>query len=76
MKISFEQIVGSCLAIILTVMPAILFKISQLHVMVNSRLTQLLEVTRAAARSEGIVEGRDNVRSEIAAQTAANAEEK
>ena len=76
MKVSFEQIVGSCLAIILAVMPAILFKISQLHVMVNSRLTQLLEATRAAARSEGIVEGRDNVRSEIAAQTAANAEEK
>jgi hypothetical protein len=67
---SFEQIIGSCLAVILAILPAILLKINQLHVLVNSRLTELLEVTRDAAKTEGIVEGRDNVRAEMAAQAA------
>lgn len=36
---------------------AILWKLRSIHSMVNSRLTELVNATRAAARAEGIAEG-------------------
>ncbi len=56
---NLSQIVGACIAVIVAGMPAVLalLKISQLHVLVNSRLTELLRVSAATARAEGQLEG-------------------
>jgi hypothetical protein len=73
MGLSFNEIIGALVAVIVAGMPAMvaLLKINQLHVLINSRLTELIEITRQAAKAEGIIEGRDNVRTEIATQAAA-----
>jgi len=38
-------------------------KIADLHVLVNSRMTELLELTRRASKAEGILIGKDEVES-------------
>lgn len=67
-------VVGGCVAVITAGMPAMvaLLKINELHVLINSRLTQLLEKTEAMASAQGQIVGRDAVRAEIAAQTKAD----
>lgn len=37
-------------------------KIREVHVLVNSRLTELLTITRDASKAEGLKEGRDENR--------------
>jgi len=74
-NLKFEQVIGSLIAIILAILPAILLKINQLHILVNSRLTELLEVTKNAYKAQGIIEGRDTVRAEIAAEHASLSKE-
>ena len=70
----FGTIVGGIIAIITAGMPAILalLKIRELHVLVNSRITELLEATKRMAVAEGEIVGRNAVRAEIAAQTTAD----
>ncbi len=46
-------------------------KIEELHLVVNSRLTQLIEATRAAAHSEGIIEGNQTAAAAAAAAAGA-----
>lgn len=45
-------------------------KVQELHVIVNSRLTELLAETRKAARSEGLIEGAKGGRSDQKADEA------
>ena len=67
-------IVGGCVAIITVGMPAILalLKIRELHVLVNSRITELLEATKRMAAAEGEIVGRNALRAEIAEQAIAD----
>jgi hypothetical protein len=39
-------------------------KVAQVHNLVNSRMTELLEITRSSARSAGELEGRDYAQKE------------
>jgi len=57
---SFDQILGGCIAVIVAGMPAMiaLIKLQQLHVLINSRLTQLLEMASSSGRAEGEAIGR------------------
>ena len=66
-------VVGGCLTVISAGMPAMiaLLKISELHVLINSRLSELIETAKALSRAEGGLAGRNAVQSEIAAQAAA-----
>jgi hypothetical protein len=63
---NFEQIIGACIAVIVAGLPAVLalLKINSLHVMVNSRITELLETTRRLAKAEGILEERSRLERE------------
>ena len=56
---SIEEITGACLAVIVTGLPAILalLKIRELHILVNSRMTELTRSIAAASHSEGKAEG-------------------
>jgi predicted transcriptional regulator len=56
---TLEAVVACILSVIAAATPAVLalFKIQQLHVIVNSRLTELLMVSKAAAMAEGKAEG-------------------
>lgn len=57
---SIDKIIGAVIAVVVAGMPAMiaLMKIKQLHVLINSRLTQLLEITAKASHSAGQLEGR------------------
>ena len=61
---SIEQITGAVVAVIVAGMPAMiaLLKIKELHVLINSRLSELIESTARASRSAGQLEGRDEGR--------------
>ena len=61
---SLEQIIGGAIAMIVAGMPAMiaLLKINELHVLVNSRLTELILSTAKASYAAGQLEGRDEVR--------------
>lgn len=61
---SIEQIVGAVIAVIVAGMPAMiaLLKIKELHVIINSRLSQLVDATAKASHSAGQLEGRDEGR--------------
>jgi hypothetical protein len=50
-------------------------KIREVHFLINSRLTELIEMTKTASRAEGVIEGRDNVRAEIANQSMASGQQ-
>jgi hypothetical protein len=65
-------IVGACLAVITAGMPAVLalLKIKELHVLVNSRLTELIAMTATANLAQGKTEGREEA-AKIAAKLAA-----
>lgn len=41
------------------------FKIQEVHMLVNSRLTELLEISRAASKAEGVLEGRGEKAEEL-----------
>ncbi|MGZ3394107.1 MAG: hypothetical protein ACXWPK_08240 [Isosphaeraceae bacterium] len=61
---SWEVVVGAIIAIITAGMPAMLalLKIKELHVLINSRLSELIESTAKASHSAGQLEGRDENR--------------
>jgi len=61
---SLEQIIGATIAVIVAGMPAMLalLKIKELHVLINSRLSELIEATAKASHSAGQLEGRDEGR--------------
>jgi cell division septum initiation protein DivIVA len=61
---SIEQITGAAVAVIVAGMPAMLalLKIKELHVLVNSRLSELIQSTAKASHSAGQLEGRDEGR--------------
>ena len=61
---SIEQIIGAAIAVIVSGMPAMLalLKIKELHVLINSRLSELVEATAKASHSAGQLEGRDEGR--------------
>ncbi len=70
---SQEQFIGGIVVVVVAGMPAMLalLKIRELHVLINSRLTQLIEATAKASHSAGQMEGRDERRSESEAKAAA-----
>ena len=70
---SIEQIIGAAIAVIVAGMPAIvaLLKIKELHVLINSRLSQLLQSTAQASHSAGQLEGRDEGRKAAEVQASA-----
>ncbi|MGO8897094.1 MAG: hypothetical protein ACLQU5_01905 [Isosphaeraceae bacterium] len=61
---SLEQIIGATIAVIVAGMPALiaLLKIKELHILINSRLSELLLSTAKASHSAGQLEGRDEGR--------------
>ena len=61
---SLEQIIGGAIAVIVAGMPAMiaLLKIKELHILVNSRLSEWMEATVKVAHLAGQLEGRDEVR--------------
>jgi len=61
---SWEAVAAAIIAIITAGMPAVLalMKIKELHVLINSRLSQLIESTAKASHSAGQLEGRDEGR--------------
>ena len=61
---SWEQMFGGIVAVIVAGMPAMiaLMKIKELHVLINSRLSELIEATAKASHSEGQMEGRKDGR--------------
>ena len=61
---SWEVVVGAIIAVITAGMPAMLalLKIKKLHVLINSRLSALIESTAKASHSAGQLEGRDEGR--------------
>ena len=63
---SLEQMIGAAIAVIVAGMPAIiaLLKLKELHILINSRLSQLVEATAKASHSAGQLEGRDEGRKE------------
>ena len=69
---NFDQIIGGVIAVIVAGMPAMiaLIKIKELHVLINSRLSELILSTAKASHSEGQIEGRDEYR-KAAEQSAA-----
>ena len=69
---SLEQIVGAFIAVIVAGMPAMiaLIKIKELHILINSRLSELIVSTAKASHSAGQLEGRDDVHKELAAESA------
>jgi hypothetical protein len=70
---SMEQIIGATIAVIVAGMPAMiaLLKIKELHVLINSRLSELIESTAKASHSAGQLEGRDEGRKAVDAEAAA-----
>ena len=70
---SLEQIIGSTIAVIVAGMPAIiaLLKFKELHVLINSRLSELLLSTAKASHSAGQIEGRDEGRKAAEVESAA-----
>ena len=58
---SIESIIGGCVAVIVAGMPAVLalLKIRELHILINSRLSELIALTEKAAHSAGVNEGRE-----------------
>ena len=69
---SLEQIVGAFVAVVVAGMPAMiaLIKIKELHILINSRLTELIASTAKASHSAGQLEGREDSRKEVAAESA------
>ena len=61
---SWEAVVGAIIAVITAGMPAMLalLKIKELHVLINRRLSELIESTAKASHSAGQLEGRDEGR--------------
>jgi len=61
---SWEVVVGAIIAVITAGMPAMLalLKIKELHVLINSSLSELIEATAKASHSAGQIEGRDEGR--------------
>ena len=57
-------VVGAIIAVITAGMPAMLalLKIKELHVLINRRLSELIEATAKASHSAGQLEGRDEGR--------------
>jgi hypothetical protein len=57
---SMEQIIGAVNAVIVAGMPAMiaLLKIRELHILVNSRLSQWIEATAKVSHLAGRLEGR------------------
>jgi hypothetical protein len=57
---SMEQIIGAVNAVIVAGMPAMiaLLKIRELHILVNSRLSQWIEATDKVSHLAGRLEGR------------------
>jgi len=70
---NIDQLIGGIVAVVIAGMPAMLalLKIRELHVLINSRLTQLIEATAKASHSAGQLEGRDEGRYESEAQAPA-----
>ena len=70
---SLEQMIGAAIAVIVAGMPAIiaLLKLKELHILINSRLSQLVEATAKASHSAGQLEGRDEGRKSAEDQSAA-----
>jgi hypothetical protein len=65
---SFEQILGSCVAVIVAGMPAVLalLKIDHLHLLINSRFDKFISSTATAAadRLDAVVADRDVIRAQ------------
>ena len=61
---SLEQIIGGAVAVIVAGMPAMiaLFKIRELHILINGRLSAWIEATVKSAHLAGQLEGRDEAR--------------
>ena len=70
---SWEAVVGAIIAVITAGMPAMLalLKIKELHILINSRLSALIESTAKASHSAGQLEGRDEGRKAAEHQSAA-----
>lgn len=70
---SIEQIIGAAIEVIVAGMPAIiaLLKIKELHVLINSRLSALIEATAKASHTAGQLEGRDEGRKAAEFESAA-----
>ena len=70
---SWEQMTGAVIAVVVAGMPAMiaLLKIKELHVLINSRLSELIEATAKASHSAGQLEGRDEGRKAADAEAAA-----
>ena len=58
--ISWHEIIAGIATIVMAGMPSILalLKISELHVMINSRMDELLKVARELAHAQGLAEGK------------------
>lgn len=59
MKIVTEWIVALAALGALGVSIFNMFKIKEVHLLINSRLTQLLELTQKSSKAEGVKEGRE-----------------
>ena len=61
---SLEQIIGGAIAVIVAGMPAMiaLLKLNELHVLVNSRLSELILSIAKASHAAGQLEGRNEGR--------------
>ncbi len=70
---SWEAVVGALIAVITAGMPAMLalLKLKELHVLINSRLSELIEATAKASHSAGQLEGRDEGRKAAEVESAA-----
>ncbi len=70
---SWEAVVGALIAVITAGMPAMLalLKLKELHVLINSRLSELIEATAKASHSAGQIEGRDEGRKAAEVESAA-----
>ncbi len=69
---SLEQIIGAVIAVIVAGMPAMiaLLKIRELHICVNSRLSQWIEATAKVVHLAGLLEGQDEGRKAVAVESA------
>ena len=58
--ISWHEIIAGIATIVMAGMPSILalLKISELHVMINSRMDELLKVAKELAHAQGLAEGK------------------
>jgi len=74
--VTFQDAVSAVEGVLIAAAPVMvavaIAKLREIHMMVNSRLTELIEVTQKASKAAGVLEGRDDVRAEIAAQAAAS----